>query len=401
MARFAALAVLCAGALHAETVLVLPFFNHAKSSSLDWIGESLAETMGDALASQSVLVLSREDRLEAYRRLSLRPGAELTHASIIKIGEALDASKVIYGQYDLTPAGPPAPGVTPSTTLPSKGSLRITARILDIKRLRQGPEFAEIGALEELADMETHLGWQALEFLVPKSAPSEQEFRKAHPPVRVDAVESYVRGLLAASAEQRYRYFTQAARLDANYSQPRFQLGTIYWEKKDFRVAAGWLEKVAPSDLHYLEAQFFLGLCRYQTGDFSGAEKSFQTVAAGVPLNEVYNNLGAAQSQRQELDAAAASYRKALDGDSADPDFHFNLGLALWKARRFAQAADSFRAALARNPKDAEAASLLARAVKNDGPRPADAKPDARERIKTNYEEAAYRQLQAELGIKK
>ena len=51
-----------------------------------------------------------------------------------------------------------------------------------------------------------------------------------------------------------------------------------------------------------------------------------------------------------------------------------------------------------RNPADTEANALLSRAVKKDGPRPGDPKSEARERLKTNYEEAAFRQLQAELG---
>jgi tetratricopeptide (TPR) repeat protein len=397
------LAVVCAGWLRAETVLVLPFFNHSKSGNLDWIGESIAETVRDALGSQGVLVLDRDDRMEAYRRLSLRPGAELTRASIIKLGELLDASQVIHGHYDVAPPPPasaPASAATPPKAA-SKGSLRITARILDLKRLRQGPEFAEIGALEEISALETHLGWQALEFLIPKSAPSEQEFRRARPPVRVDALESYVRGLLAASPDQRHRYFTQAARLDEKYSQPRFQLGKIYWEKKEYRLAANWLKEVAATDPHYLEAQFFLGLCRYQTSDLEGAGKAFELVAASVPLNEVYNNLGAAQSRRGAAAAAQSSFRKALEGDRADPDYHFNLGYSQWKAGQFAAAADSFRAVLDRSPSDAEAVSLLGRALKQEGPRAGDSKTEGRERLKTNYDEAAYRQLQAELGVRK
>src|SRR4051794_484972 len=102
--RSLALLVLCASALRAETALVLPFFNHAKAANLDWIGESIAESVRDTLASQGLLVLDREDRLQALRRLSLRPGAELTHASVLKVGVALDASQVIYGYYETLPA---------------------------------------------------------------------------------------------------------------------------------------------------------------------------------------------------------------------------------------------------------------------------------------------------------
>src|SRR3569832_1593369 len=100
MQRSIVLAVLCASALHAETALVLPFFNHSQSANLERIGESIAESVRDSLASEGLLVLDRADRLEGYKRLSLRPGAELTHASVIKIGQSLDASRVIYGLFE-------------------------------------------------------------------------------------------------------------------------------------------------------------------------------------------------------------------------------------------------------------------------------------------------------------
>ena len=122
MQRLFVLLLFFSGALCAETTLVLPFFNHSKSTNLDWVGESIAESVHDSLGSEGILVLDREDRLEAYRRLSLRPGAELTHASVLKVGESLDAANVVYGFYELLPAEPGKEQ--------SKGSLRITARIL-------------------------------------------------------------------------------------------------------------------------------------------------------------------------------------------------------------------------------------------------------------------------------
>jgi tetratricopeptide (TPR) repeat protein len=385
--------LLFAGALRAETALVLPFFNHSKNPNLDWIGESIAESVRDTLASEGLLVLGRDDRLEAYRRLSLRPGAELTHASILKIGVSLDASKVIYGSYELIPAE--------AGNTQSKGSLRIFARVLDVKGSRQGGQFSQVGALEDLGTLQNRLGWQALSILNPKTAPTEREFMAARPAVRLDAVESYVRGLLAASAEQQHRYFTQAARLDEHYSQPCFQLGKIYWEQKDYRVSASWLVRVARTDPHYLEAQFFLALARFSTGDFNAAEQSFRTVVAAVPLNEAYNDLGVVQAQRGDYAAAAANFRKALEGDDADPDYHFNLGTALWRAGQYGAAVESFRAATARKADDTEATEMLGRALKQQGPRPGETRPEAKPRIKTNYEEQAYRQLQAELGLKK
>jgi len=390
MLRYLAAVALLCGALRADTVLVLPFFNHSKPS-LDWIGESISESVHDSLVAEGLLVLDRDDRLEAYRRLSLRPGAELTHASIMKIGESLDASRVIYGYYEL---------IAPLNGKEGNGSLRITARVLDLKQLRQFPEFTELRALEDLAPLEAHVAWRTLQYLKPNGAPNEQEFMRERRPVRLDAVESYIRGLLAQTPEQRQRFFSQAARLDEHYSPPCYQLGMSYWANKDYQAAATWLARVDRSNPHYLEAQFFLGLCWYSSGDFAGAQHAFQSVAASVPLNEVYNNLGAAQNRLNDAAGALASFQKALDGDNSDPDYHFNVGYAYWKAGKFTEAVSSLRSVVERNPNDTEATALLGRALKKDGPRPGDPRSEGRERLKTNYDEAAYRQLQAELQAK-
>jgi tetratricopeptide (TPR) repeat protein len=388
----------------AEAILVIPFFNESGEENIDWIGESIAETVHESLASQNVLVLSRDDRLEAYRRLSIRPNAILTHASIIKLGEALDASQVIYGRYLIsappevkaTP-GPPRAATAATPAVSPRDSLRIAARILDLKHMRQGAEFEQIGALEDLASLETSLAWRCLKLIAPAAAISEQEFHRDRPSVRLDSIENYIRGLLAAGPEQQHRFFTQAVRLDPRFSQPCFQLGKMAWEKKDYTVAVGWLEKVSRADSHYLEANFLLGLCRYNTGDFSGAEKSFAIVAGWLPLNEVLNDLGAAQS-RLRSSTALESFRRASEGDSLDPDYRFNVGYALWKRGDFTAAAESFRALLDRSPDDAEAVLFLGRCLKKDGPRPGDPKSEGRERLKFNFEEMAYRQLKAELS---
>jgi tetratricopeptide (TPR) repeat protein len=388
----------------AEAILVIPFFNESGEENIDWIGESIAETVHESLASQNVLVLSRDDRLEAYRRLSIRPNAILTHASIIKLGEALDASQVIYGRYLIsspqevkaTP-GPPRAATAATPAVSPRDSLRIAARILDLKHMRQGAEFEQIGALEDLASLETSLAWRCLKLIAPATAISEQEFRRDRPSVRLDSIENYIRGLLAPAPDQQHRFFTQAVRLAPRFSQPCFQLGKMAWEKKDYTVAVGWLEKVSRADSHYLEANFLLGLCRYNTGDFGGAEKGFAIVAGSLPLNEVVNDLGAAQS-RLRSSTALDSFRRASEGDSLDPDYRFNVGYALWKRGDFTAAAESFRALLDRSPDDAEAVLFLGRCLKKDGPRPGDPKSEGRERLKFNFEETAYRQLKAELS---
>jgi tetratricopeptide (TPR) repeat protein len=262
-----------------------------------------------------------------------------------------------------------------------------------MKRLRKGVQLLESGPLEDLAAVQSRLAWQVLRHLAPETTPSQKEFLRELPPVRLDAMENYTRGLLASGPEQKQRFFAQAARLDAGFSDPRYELGRLYWERKEYAQAASWFESVRPTAPRYLECNFLLGLCRYSTGDYAAAQAAFERVADSVPLNEVFNNLGAAQSRRH-LPEALASFERALEGDAADPDYHFNRGYALWKLNRFEDAATSFRAALERDPEDAEATLMLGRALKRSGPALGEA---GLERIKLNYQEGAYRQLKAAL----
>jgi tetratricopeptide (TPR) repeat protein len=373
----------------ADTVAVLPLFNldESKSANLDWIGESVAETIHEALSSSGLLVLSREDREEAYHRLSLRTGVVLTKASVLKIGETLDAGQVVFGELRVSEADAP-------NNL--KATLHLVVRIIDLKKLREGPEFSQEGPLENLSQMETKLAWLLLRQLAPDSAPSEEGFFQDRAPVRVDAMENYVRGLMASNDDQKMKLFTQAAHLDDHFSQPNFQLGRMLFAKKDYKTAAPWLAKVSKGDSHFLEAAFLRGICKYYQSDFDGAVDQFRMVAGEIPLNEVFNDLGAALSRKGDP-AATENFNKALDGDQGDPDYWFNVGYSLWKQGKFALAADNFRAALDRASNDQEATIMLGRCLKMDGPRPGDPRSDGRERIKTAFEDSAFRQLQAEL----
>jgi tetratricopeptide (TPR) repeat protein len=371
-------------AFAADTFAVLPLFNPSNQSNLDWIGESAAETIRESLNSEGFLTLAREDRVEVFRRLSIRPGAVLTVASVIKAGESLDAGQVIYGEYETKP------GTGTDKTI------RLTVKMINLKRLKESGRFEEVGAIEDLSLLETKLAWQVIQHLGPRSSVTEEDFLKARPPVRIDAVELYIRGLLSSVTEQKQKLFLQSAALDAKYSQPAFQLGKIYWDKKDYKSSAQWLERVTRADSHYMEALFLHGLCRFDQGEYMDAIKDFQTVAAEVPLNEVYNNLGAAQS-RKNIYGAEINFKKALEGDEADPDYWFNMGYLEWKNGAFFPAADKFRAVLDRSPEDVEAKTFLGRCLAKEGPKAGDEKTEGRERLKYLFEDSAFRQLQAEI----
>ncbi|MBY0507425.1 MAG: tetratricopeptide repeat protein [Bryobacteraceae bacterium] len=394
------IAILLAGSLSAQerpelqSILVLPFANSTAVRGLDWIGESLAETLRDRLVAAGLPhVFERGERLEAYRRLSVRPYVPLTRATALKIGLSVDADLILYGDYEIL--SPSTSAVTPQS------SVRFTARVLDGRLLRSGLEFASTGRLEELAVLQNHLAWQALQALAPALAPSFTDFDRNYPAIRVNAIESYVRGLLAAKAEDKYRFLSEAARLDERYSQARFELGHLQLDRGNFKDAATWLEQVPVSDVHHLEASFLLGIARYRAGEYAASEQAFERVLADLPLSPVLNNVALAQA-RQGRAKSAETLAKASEGDPTDADYAFNAGYLLWRQGNFKGALPGFEAALSRNPDDAEAAMFLGLCQRADPASLKEAPLENRERLKTRLDETAYRQLKmlVEGGLK-
>jgi len=362
----------------AQTFAILPFFDRTGHPGWAWMGESVSELLLDAFASEGLLVAPRGDREEVMRRLRLRPGVPLTQASVVKIGMGLDATHVIFGQIE-------AP----------EGQLRLTATMLDIKRLSAGLRTVVSGPREELSWLGAQLAWQLLKTIWTGAGLTLELYLERRPPVRVDALEAYVRGLLASADVERIRCFSQAARLSPGFMPPVFQLGWTYLARKQWQEAALWMSRVSPDSPRYREALFHLGVARYHLGDYEGAEQAFSAIKELVPLSEVLNNLGAAQS-RAGREGALEVLEQALAGDPADPTYHFNLGLALLKRGDGARAAERFRAVLERDPLDGEARMLLRAAADPVAARRVAA--SALERIKVNFEESAYLQLKALLN---
>lgn len=369
-----------------ETLLILPFANAAKARNLDWIGESVAGSLLDAFAAEGVAVVSAEDCDQMMREMGVRRYAQLTQASAMEMAVNLSATQVLYGEFEF--AAGPAGGA-------SKGTLKLAAQILDVRRVRRVGRFNVGGPLEELSSLQSELAWQALRAGAPGFGASAEEFRERRPAVRLDALESYVRGMLAQSPDQKHRLLATAARLAPGFSHPCFQLGRLnLFTLKNYQAAAGWLEKVSPSDLHYRESLFYLGLARYNTGEYAASAEVLKKLAGTVPLPEVLNNLGAALVRLNDA-RAPETFARAVETNPADPDFHFNLGYALWRKGDFAGGAEAFRAALARRPDDERATWLLGRCLQQQAYRQGDLKAEALERVKTEYNEAAWLALKA------
>ncbi len=367
------------------TVLVLQFHNSSKFADLNWVGESISETLKDEFSAQNQIVFGRDSRAEALDRLSLRAGADFTKASLIRLGQSLDADYVYYGTYDASLAA--------GSSELKNSSLQVSAHVIDLRRMHDGPDVAEAGKLVDLARIEEHLAWQSLRFIDPSSHLSVDSFLSPSKLTRVDAEESYIRGLLSTNKDQQQKWFMQALALDPQFTNPAYELGKLALERKEFQQAIGWLRRVPAANPRYPEAHFKMGLAAYQAADYGEAANYFREIVKTFPLNEVYNNLGVAEDEVNEPNAAE-DVRRAIDGDPNDPAYLFNLGDMQLRHNNFDEAEKRLQGVLSHDPDDAEAQSLLGRAQRHEFSA-AGGKPPAPYRLKTSFELTAFRQLKA------
>jgi tetratricopeptide (TPR) repeat protein len=372
------------------TVLVLRFHNESQYSDLNWVGESISGTLEQEYGEAGEIALDRDARSEGMRRLSLRPDADFTKATMIRLGQSLDAEYLVFGTYDVK--------LSPGSSELKDSSIQLTAHFIDLRKLHNGPDISEAGKLADLSRFKEHLAWESLKYLDPKSAPPLDRFMNARKLTRLDAEESYTRGLLSTDKDQRQKWFLLAANLDSAFVAPAYELGKLYLDRKDYRQSMHWLLRIPATDPRYPEARFYMGLSAYGAADFASAASYFREVLKIMPLNEVYNNLAAAEDQLNQS-AALDDFRRALAGDPNDPVYLFNLGAALLRKNSFDEAAKRLDAASDAVPADKEVQELLARAQDRQAS-PAGSKPLAPARLKLKLDTIAFRQLKAMLEPK-
>ena len=365
---------------------MLPFQNNSKAPGLDWIGESFPEVVGSRI--RGFFVIDRQERLNAFDRLGLPAGLRPSRAIAYEIAQAMEVDYVILGSYAY-----------------DGESFSARAQVLDMQRLHLSAPVTASGSLPALIQVETLLALDLMHILTPELAASRAQFLSAQPAPRLDAFENYMRGLAATSRQEKIARFREAVSLNPAYTQAIFQLGKTYYEGREYAAAAGWLERIPKSDPLAREASFYLGISEYYLNHYEKAQNALDFVAARLPLTEVYNNLGVIAGRRGQK-SATQYFERAVEADTRDPDYRFNLAIALARSGDSTGASHQLQELLVLKPSDGEAKAFLdalgrpptmtGTATATPTFKPGDVKLPL-ERIKRNYDEASFRQLAFEL----
>jgi tetratricopeptide (TPR) repeat protein len=365
-------------------VLVLPFDNRSGQSNLGWIGDSFPYTLDQRLNSVGFLTIGRDDRQYALEHLGLPDDFRPSRATTIRIAQTLDADYVIVGSFNV-----------------QNGRIEVQAQVLEVNQLRMSQPLADSADLPRLFDVENAIAWKIAQRMDPHFAVAEQTFLAAAGGVRLSSFEDYIRGTSAPTSDERLKRLQAAVAETPDYTPALLALGKEQYATSQFEAAAATLAKVPPTDRVALEAGFYRGLARFNIAKYAEAAAAFAFVSTRLPLPEVVNDQGVAES-RQGRDAAPL-FQQVIAADPNDADYHFNLAVALLGRSDIAGATREVQAALKLHSDDPEAAELLSRLQATHGST-ANLKAiigaegfDPTTRIRRTWSEASFRQVAFQL----
>jgi Tfp pilus assembly protein PilF len=324
--------------------------NPGTSPRLDWIGEGLEELTIQTLSNAGQLVYSHDGRLNEMDRSGLPSTGKLTRATMLHVAQEMDADFVVFGSFT-------SDGKT----------LSVNARVLRVNPVALLPVVHESGPLETLIDLQSKVIWRLLASSDHNYYLSFAEFSKRQRPLRLDAFEQYIRGLLANDDEMRLRNLKEAVRLEPDWPDPAFALGQVYYARNDCVAALPWFARVPVTHQRSVEANFSTGVCRLKLGQPDKAEQVFASLqeglqhnsVSGADLPEVLNNLALARIRLGDLSAAMTALGRARDIDPDEDDYPFNLGLVSMQQNEWVTAATHFSEAVHREPDNAEDYAFL------------------------------------------
>ena len=338
--------------------LVFPFENLGAGPRLDWLGEGLEELTIQRLSAAGQQVYSHTGRTAELERYGLPSSAKFSHATMLRIGADLDADCVVLGSFT------------------SDGrTLTLQARLLRVHPAGLERAVQETGPLTSLIELQERLIWRLLGQNDGKYKVTLANFIKDQRPLRLDAFEHYIRGLLANDDDVRTRELREAVRLEPEWPAPSFALGESAFSRRDCDSALTWFAQIPSSNARYAEAEFTMGVCRLLQGQPDKAEGLFTALqdslkddlVSGADLPEILNNVALARARQNKLASAIPSLRRATELDPDEDDYPFNLGLLYLSAKDPESASKYFRDACDREPESAEDRALLIYALEKAG----------------------------------
>lgn len=306
-----------------------------------WLGEAAAVRLTEDLASRGLAAFSRFERLDAFSRLQLPTSAQLTRATMIRVGELIGATDVVVGEVHL--------GAT----------LSVRARVVALDRAQERGMVRADGTVTNLYDVFGRVASQ----IVPSRAVHEPEGRGALPLV---AFENYVKGLVATTPAVQARFLEaarQAAPTDDRVLLALWDMHAAQGDHEEALAAARAVPRAAPLDR---QARYSAALSLIELTRYAEAYDILQALQNEAPTAVVANTLGVIQLRRGSTPQTGLPtyfFTRAADQAPDNPVYLFNLGYAYARSRNAEGALYWLREGVRFDPADGDAHLVMSQVL--------------------------------------
>jgi len=342
-----------AQATSGSRVLVMPFAaqanNEGPGGASLWLGEAAAVLVGEGLSNLGIGTLSRAERVGVFERLQLPMSSALTRATMIRVGELIGASEIVFGEVRLGQA------------------LDVRVRTIRLGTGQERPVVIDSAPLAEMFPLFKRIAGRVADATDRRARPATTANT---PPLPLEAFESYVKGLVAATPVAQQRFLEDARRLAPTDPRILLALWDVY-TAQDLHDRALATANAVPADSTYArQARFGVALSLISLKRLDGAFQELTTLAAKTPAAAVSNALGVVQMRRGApagSSPATTYFRRTVDLEPENTTYLFNLGYAHALASNSADALDWLREVVRFNAADGDAHLVMSAVLSGTG----------------------------------
>lgn len=343
-----------AQAVPGSRVLIMPFAVAADpqapggAGAALWLGEAAAILLGEDLAALGVGALSRDERAATFDRLQLPMSSALTRATMIRVGELVGASEVVFGEVRLGAA------------------LQVQARLIRVTTARQMPEVVEVAPLADLFPVFSRVALK----LAAETGRMRSSTAPTAAPLPLEAFESYVKGLVATTPAAQQRFLETAIRLAPSDARVLMALWSVYSAQGFHDKALASANAVASASSLFRRSRMAVALSLIELKRFDGAYQALTSLYSGERNPAISSALGIVQLRRTPppgTSPAIQLFKRAVDDEPENTDYLFNLGYAHALAENATEALAWLREAVRFDAADGDAHLVMSAVLQAAG----------------------------------
>ncbi len=291
-------------------VMIFPLDADANTETPEWLGEGIALSIGDQLQDRDLKVIRRSERIQVVETMDLPPGGRLSRGSMIRVAQQAEAALLVMGSFSGSPQ-----------------SLKVALRVFHLRTLKLSGEMTANGPLSALPQMENELAWMILSNVGLEKSGTRADFQKRTRKATNEAYACYIQSFGSSSKTSQIRLLKKAIELYRDFPQAHFQLGKLYFSKRDCENALPHLD-LGLEGRTDAELDFMRGTCYLQKGQNELSISLMAPVLAHSRSYEALNNLGVAYLRQGDITAALGALVEARNASRKDATVSQNLAIA-------------------------------------------------------------------------